>query len=96
MATATKVPEVRDLTRVERIGKQTHLHRVVCLKPFYLDFDSAVVRLSDLCIVDNMVDFNTCLGAHSHIRGLGLDDALQPRQVIIIIIIIVISCSICL
>lgn len=31
-----------------------------------------------------MVDFNTCLGAHSHIRGLGLDDALQPRQVIII------------
>lgn len=22
-----------------------------------------------------------CLGAHSHIRGLGLDDALEPRQV---------------
>ncbi|TSY98084.1 RuvB-like 2 [Bagarius yarrelli] len=37
MAT-TKVPEVRDLTRLERIG------------------------------------------AHSHIRGLGLDDALEPRQ----------------
>uniref|UniRef100_A0A671U764 RuvB-like helicase n=1 Tax=Sparus aurata TaxID=8175 RepID=A0A671U764_SPAAU len=38
MAT-TKVPEVRDITRIERIG------------------------------------------AHSHIRGLGLDDALEPRQV---------------
>lgn len=26
--------------------------------------------------------FNVCLsGAHSHIRGLGLDDALEPRQV---------------
>ncbi|KAK5600235.1 hypothetical protein CRENBAI_004921 [Crenichthys baileyi] len=36
---ATKVPEVRDITRIERIG------------------------------------------AHSHIRGLGLDDALEPRQV---------------
>lgn len=36
---ATKVPEVRDVTRIERIG------------------------------------------AHSHIRGLGLDDALEPRQV---------------
>ncbi|KAG7266913.1 hypothetical protein CRUP_005518 [Coryphaenoides rupestris] len=35
----TKVPEVRDVTRIERIG------------------------------------------AHSHIRGLGLDDALEPRQV---------------
>ncbi|XP_041093569.1 ruvB-like 2 isoform X2 [Polyodon spathula] len=35
----TKVPEVRDVTRMERIG------------------------------------------AHSHIRGLGLDDALEPRQV---------------
>uniref|UniRef100_A0AAY5ECQ6 RuvB-like helicase n=1 Tax=Electrophorus electricus TaxID=8005 RepID=A0AAY5ECQ6_ELEEL len=35
----TKVPEVRDITRIERIG------------------------------------------AHSHIRGLGLDDALEPRQV---------------
>ncbi|XP_032835858.1 ruvB-like 2 [Petromyzon marinus] len=38
-ATATKVQEVRDITRIERIG------------------------------------------AHSHIRGLGLDDALEPRQV---------------
>uniref|UniRef100_A0A4W3GCM0 RuvB-like helicase n=1 Tax=Callorhinchus milii TaxID=7868 RepID=A0A4W3GCM0_CALMI len=37
--TTTKVPEVRDVTRIERIG------------------------------------------AHSHIRGLGLDDALEPRQV---------------
>uniref|UniRef100_A0A2K5QG87 RuvB like AAA ATPase 2 n=1 Tax=Cebus imitator TaxID=2715852 RepID=A0A2K5QG87_CEBIM len=36
--TATKVPEIRDVTRIERIG------------------------------------------AHSHIRGLGLDDALEPRQ----------------
>uniref|UniRef100_A0A3B1J3M2 RuvB-like helicase n=1 Tax=Astyanax mexicanus TaxID=7994 RepID=A0A3B1J3M2_ASTMX len=36
---ATKVPEVRDITRIERIG------------------------------------------AHSHIRGLGLDDALEPRQI---------------
>ncbi|TNN64718.1 RuvB-like 2 [Liparis tanakae] len=36
---STKVPEVRDITRIERIG------------------------------------------AHSHIRGLGLDDALEPRQV---------------
>ncbi|KAJ6654806.1 hypothetical protein lerEdw1_006495 [Lerista edwardsae] len=36
---ATKVPEVRDVTRIERIG------------------------------------------AHSHIRGLGLDDTLEPRQV---------------
>ncbi|XP_010182529.1 PREDICTED: ruvB-like 2, partial [Mesitornis unicolor] len=36
---APKVPEVRDVTRIERIG------------------------------------------AHSHIRGLGLDDALEPRQV---------------
>nr|XP_023399834.1 ruvB-like 2 [Loxodonta africana] len=35
----TKVPEIRDVTRIERIG------------------------------------------AHSHIRGLGLDDALEPRQV---------------
>uniref|UniRef100_A0A3B4AMM1 RuvB-like helicase n=1 Tax=Periophthalmus magnuspinnatus TaxID=409849 RepID=A0A3B4AMM1_9GOBI len=35
----TKVPEVRDITRIERIG------------------------------------------AHSHIRGLGLDDALEARQV---------------
>ncbi|PNJ41344.1 LOW QUALITY PROTEIN: RUVBL2 isoform 7 [Pongo abelii] len=34
----TKVPEIRDVTRIERIG------------------------------------------AHSHIRGLGLDDALEPRQ----------------
>lgn len=25
--------------------------------------------------------FMLCLGAHSHIRGLGLDDALEPRQV---------------
>lgn len=82
MATATKVPEVRDLTRVERIGKQRH----VLTKPFSLDIDTAV----DLWIVGNMVYFNTCLGAHSHIRGLGLDDALQPRQVIII------SCSISL
>merc|ERR1712168_232250 len=39
MATTTKVPEVRDITRIERIG------------------------------------------AHSHIRGLGLDDALEARQV---------------
>merc|ERR1719184_238784 len=39
MATTTKVPEVRDITRIERIG------------------------------------------AHSHIRGLGLDDALEPRNV---------------
>uniref|UniRef100_A0A8C4Q4B0 RuvB-like helicase n=1 Tax=Eptatretus burgeri TaxID=7764 RepID=A0A8C4Q4B0_EPTBU len=39
LATATKVQEVRDITRIERIG------------------------------------------AHSHIRGLGLDDALEPRQV---------------
>uniref|UniRef100_F7HV97 RuvB-like helicase n=1 Tax=Callithrix jacchus TaxID=9483 RepID=F7HV97_CALJA len=36
--TATKAPEIRDVTRIERIG------------------------------------------AHSHIRGLGLDDALEPRQ----------------
>lgn len=26
MAAATKVPEVRDITRVERIGKQAHVH----------------------------------------------------------------------
>merc|ERR1712168_1578772 len=39
MATTTKVQEVRDITRIERIG------------------------------------------AHSHIRGLGLDDALEARQV---------------
>ncbi|KAG8140207.1 putative RuvB-like helicase protein [Naja naja] len=38
-AAATKVPEIRDVTRIERIG------------------------------------------AHSHIRGLGLDDTLEPRQV---------------
>uniref|UniRef100_A0A8C4L4D7 RuvB-like helicase n=1 Tax=Equus asinus asinus TaxID=83772 RepID=A0A8C4L4D7_EQUAS len=38
-AATTKVPEIRDVTRIERIG------------------------------------------AHSHIRGLGLDDALEPRQV---------------
>ncbi|XP_057569438.1 ruvB-like 2 isoform X1 [Hippopotamus amphibius kiboko] len=39
VTTTTKVPEIRDVTRIERIG------------------------------------------AHSHIRGLGLDDALEPRQV---------------
>ena len=38
-AAAAKVQEVRDVTRIERIG------------------------------------------AHSHIRGLGLDDALEPRNV---------------
>ncbi|KAK7801037.1 hypothetical protein U0070_012094 [Myodes glareolus] len=38
VAATTKVPEIRDVTRIERIG------------------------------------------AHSHIRGLGLDDALEPRQ----------------
>lgn len=29
----------------------------------------------------NMFISSLCLGAHSHIRGLGLDDALEPRQV---------------
>ena len=27
-------------------------------------------------------NFNVFLGAHSHIRGLGLDDALEARQVL--------------
>lgn len=28
----------------------------------------------------NVEYFMSYLGAHSHIRGLGLDDALEPRQ----------------
>lgn len=36
-----------------------------------------------------------CLGAHSHIRGLGLDDALEPRQVVISLKFIVCSCGTC-
>lgn len=26
-------------------------------------------------------------GAHSHIRGLGLDDALEPRQVVLVTVL---------
>lgn len=34
------------------------------------------------------------IGAHSHIRGLGLDDSLEPRHVIIILLLfyIIILC----
>lgn len=35
----------------------------------------------------NMIISISYLGAHSHIRGLGLDDALEPRQVALIVII---------
>lgn len=84
MAT-TKVPEVRDITRIERIGKHQHSHPDLfgCLC-----FDSAALIHSMLSLLPlpNMVNINMfisslCLGAHSHIRGLGLDDALEPRQV---------------
>lgn len=81
MAT-TKVPEVRDITRIERIGKNPYLH---------LDLDSSSDRHHLMMIkiyfdFPNVFDIDMfipllCIGAHSHIRGLGLDDALEPRQV---------------
>lgn len=48
----------------------------------------------------NVVNINKlisilCLGAHSHIRGLGLDDALEPRQVEISLKFIICSCGTC-
>ena len=81
MAT-TKVPEVRDITRIERIGKNPYLH---------LDPDSSadrhhLMKINMSSHFPNVFDINMfipllCIGAHSHIRGLGLDDALEPRQV---------------
>lgn len=66
MAT-TKVPEVRDITRIERIGK----HPFSCLNPHCSIVYRCALKFHVLSLV---------LGAHSHIRGLGLDDALEPRQ----------------
>lgn len=66
MAT-TKVPEVRDITRIERIGKRP----LSCLDPPCSIVYRCTLKFNVLPLV---------LGAHSHIRGLGLDDALEPRQ----------------
>lgn len=37
--------------------------------------------LFQIFFISSMFISICCLGAHSHIRGLGLDDALEPRQV---------------
>ena len=58
--TVSQVQEIRDITRIERIG--THVR-------FLADGGGEY---------DQLLFF---AGAHSHIRGLGLDDALQPRPV---------------
>ena len=52
--------EIRDITRIERIGM------------FYMNHSSLQLVL---------IFFFFFAGAHSHIRGLGLDDALEPRPV---------------
>lgn len=96
MAT-TKVPEVRDITRIERIGKYPYLH----LDPDSLAFYTCNLLLNGPCApvpwrvqvwpglrflfqIFLSITYSflfVFLGAHSHIRGLGLDDALEPRQV---------------
>ena len=48
--------EVRDITRIERIGEM-------------------------IVFVAISYTLHGASGAHSHIRGLGLDDALEPRPV---------------
>ena len=52
----SQVQEIKDITRIERIGKSLY------------QYTTYVAHLS-------------VAGAHSHIRGLGLDDALEPRPV---------------
>ena len=64
----SQVQEIRDITRIERIGD---------------------IIITELCSASPLhVVYKICLriyynfsGAHSHIRGLGLDDALEPRPV---------------
>ena len=53
----SQVAEIRDITRIERIGNGREGRVTLCSL------------------------FCAPVGAHSHIRGLGLDDALEPRPV---------------
>lgn len=84
MAT-TKVPEVRDITRIERIGMtETRKHMMIGYCVIVLWYVHMVPDFWEFLLpVTHIIlsVFTLCLGAHSHIRGLGLDDALEPRQV---------------
>ena len=70
-AAAQKVQEVRDITRIERIGKLYTTGDVLLNE----------IRKSLSYKLISVLYFLLLIGAHSHIRGLGLDDALEARQV---------------
>ena len=55
MQISTGTSELRDITKMERIGK------------------------TNVSSFSSRQQFTLGLGAHSHIRGLGLDDRLEPR-----------------
>ena len=60
----------------------------MCCYKWYLFFFVVFFLHTFLYVFDiNLFIFTSCKGAHSHIRGLGLDDALEPRQVTLVIII---------
>lgn len=63
--------EIKNQTTVERIGTCFPVHVSVCLQSNLLP-SSAVQRLTHC---------PSFTGAHSHIRGLGLDDTLEPRNI---------------
>ena len=65
----SQAADIRDITRIERIGKGGCCHA----SKHAPDRPGAVATSSDLVLV--------FAGAHSHIRGLGLDDSLEARAV---------------
>ncbi len=71
--------EVKDVTRIERIGACC-----ACAWGWYPSCVPSFVLITACCPLDScaVVHDRVCrAGAHSHIRGLGLDDACTARQV---------------
>lgn len=67
-AEGVKVAEVKDLTRIERIGGPPVDLSTSYSRPIAAEASMLTARAP-------------MRAAHSHIRGLGLDDALEPRKV---------------
>ena len=78
--TAQKVQEVREVTRIERIGNYSHIILIISYNK--LLYSLVYLLICIILLLMWSLSFSVCFtGAHSHIRGLGLDDTLEARNV---------------
>lgn len=77
-STGTATTGLRDITKMERIGKKNLSRLNACRVFFYLHGSTSPGGH----VTNNILNKQKYLiiGAHSHIHGLGLDDSLEARQ----------------